>query len=45
MSAAAKILVVDDTPLNVKMLADILAYKGYQVVTAGGGKEALAVTT
>ena len=30
MSAGAKILVVDDTPLNVKMLADLLAFKGYQ---------------
>ena len=42
MSASAKILVVDDTALNVKMLADILTFKGYQVVTAAGGKEALA---
>jgi len=37
-----KVLVVDDTPLNVKMLADVLTFKGYQVVTAAGGKEALA---
>jgi adenylate cyclase len=42
MTEAAKILVVDDTPMNVKMLADILAFKGYGVVTASGGKEALA---
>ncbi|MDP2640361.1 MAG: response regulator [Betaproteobacteria bacterium] len=39
---SAKILVVDDTPMNVKMLADVLTFKGYQVVTAGGGKEGLA---
>ena len=39
---SAKILVVDDAPLNVKMLADVLTFKGYQVVTAGGGKEGLA---
>ena len=39
---AEKILVVDDTPLNVKMLADILTFKGYEVVTASGGKEGLA---
>lgn len=38
----AKVLVVDDTPMNVKMLADILSFKGYQVVTAGGGNEGLA---
>jgi len=39
---SAKVLVVDDTPLNVKMLADILAFNGYAVITASGGKEALA---
>jgi DNA-binding response OmpR family regulator len=39
---AKKILVVDDTPLNVKMLADLLTFKGYQVVTAASGAEALA---
>ena len=37
-----KVLVVDDTPLNVKMLADVLTFKGYQVVTAAGGQEGLA---
>ena len=39
---SAKVLVVDDNPLNVKMLADILAFNGYQVVKASGGQEALA---
>lgn len=39
---SAKVLVVDDNPLNVKMLADILAFNNYQVVKAGGGREALA---
>lgn len=39
---SARILVVDDTPLNVKMLADVLAFKGYEVTTAGGGRAALA---
>ena len=38
----AHILVVDDTPANVKMLADVLAFKGYEVSTASGGKEAIA---
>ena len=38
----AKILVVDDMPLNVKMLVDILTYKGFSVVAATGGKDALA---
>jgi len=38
----AKILVVDDTPANVKLLADLLAVKGYAVVTAASGEEGLA---
>ena len=37
----AKLLVVDDTPQNVKLLADLLAAKGYAVVTAASGPEAL----
>ncbi len=41
MSAVAKVLVVDDTPQNVKLLADILSVKGYAVVTAASGPEAL----
>ena len=42
MSAPAKVLVVDDTPNNVKLLADLLAVKGYAVMTAANGEEALA---
>jgi adenylate cyclase len=38
----AKILVVDDTPKNVKLLADVLSAKGYAVTTASSGPEALA---
>jgi adenylate cyclase len=38
----AKILVVDDTPQNVKLLADLLGVKGYTVATAASGPEALA---
>src|SRR3989449_913517 len=37
----AKILVVDDTPQNVKLLADLLAVKGYAVATAASGAQAL----
>jgi class 3 adenylate cyclase len=40
---SAKILVVDDTALNVKLLADLLAAKGYATCTASSGAEALAV--
>jgi len=39
----AKILVVDDNPQNVKLLAHLLIAKGYAVVTARSGPEALAL--
>ncbi len=42
MSTPAKILVVDDTPKNVKLLEYLLTGKGYTVVTAASGPEALA---
>jgi class 3 adenylate cyclase len=42
MSTPAKVLVVDDTPANVKLLADLLGVKGYAVCTAVNGEEALA---
>ncbi|HLB13955.1 MAG TPA: response regulator, partial [Burkholderiales bacterium] len=38
---AARILVVDDTPTNVKLLADLLSVNGFDVVTAGSGAEGL----
>ena len=38
---ASRILVVDDTPTNVKLLADVLRAKGYAVLTAASGAEAL----
>ena len=41
MSGAEKILVVDDTPMNVRVLEDLLTAKGYQVETASSGPEAL----
>ena len=39
---AAKVLVVDDVAKNVKLLADLLAVKGYETCTAASGAEALA---
>ena len=42
MSEPAKVLVVDDTPHNVKLLADLLGAKGYAVATAVNGEDALA---
>ena len=42
MKTPAKILVVDDVPRNVKLLADLLTANGYSAVTASLGREALA---
>ena len=42
MNSPPKILVVDDTPRNVKLLADLLMAKGYAVTTAASGQQALA---
>jgi adenylate cyclase len=41
MDQAWKILVVDDTPQNIKVLDAILSPRGYRVVTARSGPEAL----
>jgi len=38
---AQRILVVDDTPQNVKLLSDLLAAKGYEVSAAVNGEQAL----
>ena len=39
---SARILVVDDTPANVKLLVDLLTVRGYAVAAAASGEEALA---
>jgi signal transduction histidine kinase len=36
-----RILIVDDTPLNVRLLTSILEIEGYSVVTASNGPDAL----
>ncbi len=41
MSPDATILVVDDQPANTRLLDAVLAPRGYRVVTAGSGEEAL----
>jgi len=41
MAAKKKILVVDDEPLVCEAIAMILSFDGYEVVTAGNGREAL----
>lgn len=38
---SGKILVVDDTPVNVTLLADLLTHHGYAVTTAASGEDAL----
>jgi len=39
----ARILIVDDTPTNVDILARRLSAHGYEILTAGDGEEGLAV--
>jgi adenylate cyclase len=41
MQGGGRILVVDDDPKNVKLLSDLLTFKGYAVTTAGSGAAAL----
>ena len=41
MQAPARILIVDDQPLNLKLLADSLGSQGYETRTANSGREAL----
>lgn len=38
-----RILIVDDTPLNLRLLSSILEIEGYSVVSASSGPEALAI--
>jgi len=38
---AARVMVVDDDPSTVELLQEFLVAKGYQVITAGDGAEAL----
>jgi adenylate cyclase len=40
---AARVLVVDDQPANIRLLDAILSPRGYHVSTASSGQEALAV--
>src|SRR5262245_3678987 len=42
MSVEARILVVDDTPQNIKVLDAMLTPRGYEVIPAESGQEALA---
>ena len=41
--SAARILVVEDNPLNLKLVRDVLGAAGYDVVSATSGEEGLRV--
>ena len=43
MRDPARILIVDDTPTNVDILAKRLSAHGYEILTAGDGEEGLAI--
>jgi class 3 adenylate cyclase len=43
VSAAGKILAVDDTPENLRLLDALLTPRGYELVTASSGAEALGL--
>ena len=45
MTAMARILLVDDDHRILEMLADFLGGLGYDMLTAGNGEEALAVSS
>ena len=42
---AARILVVEDNPLNLKLVRDVLEYQGFEVLTAISGEEGVAVAS
>ena len=39
----ARILVVEDNPLNLKLIRDVLEFEGFDVLTAQSGEEGVAV--
>ena len=43
MTAAPRILIVDDTPASLSLLASVLEPHGYEVLTASHGKDALHI--
>ena len=43
--SAARILVVEDNPLNLKLVRDVLGAAGYDVVSATSGEDGLRMAT
>ena len=42
---SARILVVEDNPLNLKLIRDVLEFRGFDVLTARTGEEGVAVAS
>ena len=42
LKSAATVLVVDDNPINLKLVSDLLAFEGYRVLKADDGEKAAA---
>ncbi len=42
-TTATKVLIVEDTPTNIKLVRDLLRYHGFQVLEASEGNSALAL--
>jgi two-component system, cell cycle response regulator DivK len=42
---AARVLVVEDNPLNLKLIRDVLEFRGFDVVTARTGEEGVAAAS
>ena len=42
---SARILVVEDNPLNLKLIRDVLEFHGFDVITAQSGEEGVAVAS
>jgi len=41
----ARILVIEDNPLNLKLIKDVLEFHGFDVLTAGSGEEGVALAS
>lgn len=42
---SGRILLVEDNPLNLKLIRDVLEFQGYDVATAASGEEGVAAAT
>jgi two-component system, cell cycle response regulator DivK len=41
----ARVLIVEDNPLNLKLIRDVLEFQGFDVVTARSGEEGVAAAS